>query len=63
MCLQSDKKLSNVPPPCREGVLSVCSEFTGTIIKLEVAIAMQQYPRGVHVLLWCYTSKICGGSP
>lgn len=32
-------------PPCREVVLTVCIEFTGTITKVEVATAMQLYPR------------------
>lgn len=61
MCLQSDKNLSN--DSYREGVLTVCIELTGTIYELEVATAMQLYPRGVHVHLRCYASKTCGGSP
>lgn len=60
MCLWSDKKLSN--DSYREGVLTVCIEFTGTIYELELATAMQLYTRGVHVHLWCCASKTCGGS-
>lgn len=61
MCLQSDKKLSS--DIYRKGVLTVCIELTGTTYELEVATAMQPYPRGVCVHLWCSASKSCGGSP
>lgn len=61
MCLQPDKKLYN--DSYSEGVLTVCIELTGTIYELEVATAMQPYPRGVCVHLWCYASKTCTSSP